>query len=385
MTPSTTTNQLTPAQLKVFEFNISRAKTQILLDHPFWAVILLKRELILDYSTPTTARINRRSQIKINPNRANKLSVAQLVFLLCHEIGHEIFDHINRCGARNGSKWNVATDAVINDLLIDCGIGQFIDGGVEMPGSKDKTAEQVYSELPEGDESGPGGIGSDIDASGDPMTQAEMDAASACLKVELAQAAQAAKSSGTMSAALEKIIAEIIAVKTPWYTILERFMVGYTRGEYTWSRPNRRFAASGYYLPSTGQVQTMGTVVIQIDVSGSISRNELNYYNGHLSRIVEQCQPEKVHVIYTDTDVQRHDEFDCGEEVQLEFYSGGGTDMRSGVTWCDKNGITPDVLITLSDGYTPFPDEDPGFPMIWCLSSDAVAPVGETIHFSLGD
>ena len=371
------TSQLTPAELKDFEFRLSKAKTQIVLQHPFWAVILLKRKLIISERIPT-ACIDRRSQITVNPVWANKLSVPQLQFLLCHEVGHEVFDHINRCGARNPSKWNRAGDAVINDLLKECKVGEFIPGGVDMPGSKDRTADAIYNELPDNDD-GSGGIGNDIDTSGDPLTQEQIDAHSGMLKVELAQAVQAAKMAGKLPGVLEELVADILAVRTPWYEILERHMNSFVRGDYSWARPNRRFKQ---YLPSTGQKQTMGTVVVQIDVSGSISKQELDYYNGHLSRIIADCRPEKVHVIYTDTQVQRHVEFDEGEEVTLSFYSGGGTDMEAGHAWCDEHGIEPDVFVTLTDGYTAY-TEAPSFPVIWCVSSDKEPTYGEVIHFEM--
>jgi len=108
-------------------------------------------------------------------------------------------------------------------------------------------------------------------------------------------------------------------------------MTGMTSADYSWARPNRRFIPNGDYLPSVGKAPTMGELVVQVDVSGSISKPELDAYNGHLKRIVEQCRPEKTHVIYTDTRLQRHVEFEAGEEVQLEFYSGGGTHMAGGL------------------------------------------------------
>lgn len=376
--------QLSASELKELEFRISKAKTQLVIKQPFFAVILLRRELILSYDTPT-ASINRRSQIKINPTWAKDLTVDQLQFLLCHEVGHEVFDHINRRGHREHGRWNKAGDAVINDLLKTCGIGSFIDGSVDMPGSKDKTADQIYNELPEDDGQGggaPGGIGSDIDDDGQPMSAAEIEAATAALKVELAQAAQAAKMAGKLPGALEELVASILEVKTPWHDILERHLTSFTRGDYSWARPNRRFIGQGAYLPSTGQTPRMGTIVVQIDVSGSISKTELDHYNGHLSRIIADCSPDKVHVIYTDTEVCKHVEFECGDEVQLQFYSGGGTHMPAGFDWVAAQGIDPEVFVCLTDGYTDF-GSAPGYPVIWCISSDKVADHGETIHFEM--
>jgi predicted metal-dependent peptidase len=121
---------------------------------------------------------------------------------------------------------------------------------------------------------------------------------------------------------------------------------------------------------------------VQVDVSGSISERELAHYNGHLQSIVQSVNPERVHVLYVDTDVRRHDVFEQGDEFSLEFFSGGGTDMPSGLRYISDRGIDPAVCVVLTDMYTDF-GAAPDFPVIWCASTDIVAPYGETIRFEL--
>lgn len=367
---------------------MQRAMVSIVAQHPFFASILMKRKLIVDTTIPTAA-VDQRGQIYYNPAFTDKLSVDQLVYLLAHEVGHVIGQHAARRGTRNHKKWNIAGDAWINDMLQDAKVGEPIPGGVDMPGSKDESVDAIYNKLPQdqeggggGKQPGPGGIGEDLVERGEPMTPDEAERIDAETRVEIAQAAQAAKMQGKLPGAIAKIVADLIDPGTPWYDILERYMVALTRGEYTWSRPNRRFA--DFYLPSTGKVAQMGEVVLQVDVSGSISKLELDHYNGHIARIVEMCQPERVHVLYVDTRVCKHDVFEQGEEVRLEFYSGGGTDMEQGFVYLDKQGIEPEVFVCLTDGYTGFdPSNAPGYPVVWCISSDVQAPYGANIHFEL--
>jgi predicted metal-dependent peptidase len=361
---------------------LDKAKVSIVTQQPFFASILMKRQIQIDMSIPTAA-VDQRGQIYLNPEFAEGLSVEQLVFLLCHEVGHVIGQHALRRGARTPGKWNKAGDAWINDMLKAAQIGDFIEGGVDMPGSKDETVDVIYNKLPDDpDGGGPGGIGNDLIERGGPVGPDEANRIDAETRVEVAQAAQAAKAQGKMPAALSKIIADLIDPGTPWYDILERYMVAFTKGDYTWSRPNRRFG--DVYLPSVGQVAQMGEVVLQIDVSGSISQKELAYYNGHMARILEMCQPSRVHAIYVDTNVCKHDIFEQGEEVKLEFYSGGGTDMEEGFRYIEKEGIDAEVIVVMTDGYTGFQPTNPiSVPVVWCISSDVVAPYGETVHFEL--
>lgn len=370
---------------------LERAKAAIVLDHPFFASILMKRQLIVDESIPT-AGVDQRGQIYYNPKFVESLTVPELVFLLCHEVGHVIGQHAARVGTRDKKRWNIAGDAWINDMLEAAQVGQFINGGVRMPGSKDDTVDSIYNTLPENPNGGkgngsgdsPGGIGDDLLDRGSAMSQEEIDRMDAETRVEIAQAAQAAKACGKMPGALAKIVADLIDPGTPWFEILERYMVALTRGDYTWARPNRRYINEGHYLPSTGTIAQMGEVVVQVDVSGSISKVELDHYNGHLKRIVELCNPERVHVLYTDTDVCRHDTFEPGEEFALEFFSGGGTDMEAGFDFLAREGIEPEVFVCLTDGYTSFhPEKAPGYPVVWCISSNVEAPYGENVHFEL--
>ena len=374
---------------------IDKAKAQIVLDHPFFASILLKKQLKADNSIPTLC-VDARGNISYNEKFIDGLTVPQIVWGLCHEIGHVIGQHAMRRKHRDAFKWNYAGDAWINDMLDDAGVGQRIEGTVDMKGSKDQTTESIYDSLPmqppsKGKGSGQGGgdgdgqdwdngLGNDI--KDEDLTESEIKEIEAMNKVEIAQAAQAAKARGKLSGKLAEIVADIINVKTPWYDILERYMNSKTRQDYTWTRPNRRYVGMDLYLPSMATEPCMGEVVLQIDVSGSISRKELDYYNGHISRIMKSCNPEKVHVIYTDTQVQKHDVFDQGQDVKLQFYSGGGTHMPAGFDYCVEHGIEPDVFVCLTDGYTDF-GEAPDFPVVWCISSDVQAPHGENVHFEM--
>jgi predicted metal-dependent peptidase len=361
---------------------LDKAKAQIVLDYPFFAAILLRRKLIVTREIPTLA-VDARSNIYVNPDFIETLTVPQIVWGLCHEVGHVIAQHALRVGSRNRKKWNYAGDAWINDTLDDSNVGQRIPNCVDMQGSKDQTTEQIYDSLPDGD--GPGGTGEDIfygdgiDGQGKPLTSDEIREIEGRMKVEIAEAAQAAKMRGKLSGKLANIVADLLEVKTPWYEILEKHMTSLVQQGQSWRRRNRRFED---YLPSTDKLPQMGTLVVQVDVSGSVSKQELDHYAGHLSRIVEQCRPEKVHVLYTDTQVQKHVEFECGEEVNIEFFSGGGTHMPAGFDYCDEHGITPDVFVCLTDGYTDF-GQAQHYPVVWCISSDIEAPHGENIHFEM--
>lgn len=372
---------------------LDKAKAQIVLDHPFFSSILLRKQLIEDPTIPTLA-VDARGNIYYNADFIESLTVPQVVWGLCHEVGHVIAQHANRRGSRNPKKWNYAGDAWINDMLNDARVGESIPKTVDIPGSKDKTTEQIYDEIPDndgGDGNGGGsggpspdfdnGLGDEFKDTG-PLTESERQEIEAQAKVEIAQAAQAAKARGKLSGKLAEIVQDIINVKTPWYDILERHMTALTNQDPSWLRPNRRFVGLGHYLPSTAKVPTMGELVIQKDISGSMSAKEDAYFNGHMQRIIEQCNPSKVHVLYVDTDVKRHEIYEQGQAVKFTYHSGGGTDMCAGIKYVEDQGIDASVIVTLTDGYTDFP-KDTSIPTVWCISSDKVSSIGETVHFEM--
>ncbi len=228
-----------------------------------------------------------------------------------------------------------------------------------------------------------GGIGQDLLDRGAPMSPDEVRQQEAEIKIAIAQAAQTAKMQGKMPGTLGGIIADLIASKVPWYEILERYMTSFAKSESTWSKRNRRYKQ---YLPWIGKQPQMGSILLQIDVSGSISQQELNHYAGHMARIVEMCRPEKVHVTYVDTQVQKHLVFDPnnGDDVKLEFYSGGGTDMEAGFKWAEKHIDDVEVIVCLTDGYTSF-TQAPDQQVVWVVSSNVVPTYGEHVPFSLTD
>lgn len=376
---------------------LDRARTKLVLDHPFFASILMRHPLQEDHSIPTFA-VTQRGRILYNPTAIEHLSVGQIVWGLAHECGHIMGLHFPRMGKRDRKRWNWAGDAWINDMLAEAKIGEPIPNTVHFPGGYRETVENLYELAPEdwGDGGGGGGGGGNnngglvqgpdfIDDPEGPPSESEIREIETRTKIEIAQATQAAKVRGKLPAAIEKIVSEILYVKTPWYEYLEQWCTARTNTEWTWSRPNRRYIGQGIILPSQLSQCQMGELVVQVDISGSISRKEVAYWNGHLSRIVELVRPEKVHLLYVDTRVARHDEFEVGEEPRVEFFTGGGTDMRAGFYFISKQGIEPDAHIVLTDGYTPFPSRV-DWPTFWCISSEGInapAEAGMSVHFEM--
>lgn len=363
--------------------DITTARNYLVLTQPFFASILLRRQLKECKDIPTLC-VNRAGEISYNPEFVEKLTHQELVFCLCHEVMHVVCMHAIRIGTRDPQLWNVAGDLYINDFLVSSGVGSMPKGALFKAGSAEKTTEQIYDELPKDQQSQQQSssgdpMGGDLDNSGDDLTPDEVSEIEVQTKIEVAEAAAAARNCGKSSGALSRLVKDILDVKTPWHEILANFMQAQAHQEESWKRPNRRFIDA--YLPSQAPFPSLGEVVVGIDTSGSIGPKELQQFASHLNAILENCQPEKVHVVYCDTEVSDVVEYTADDlPVRLEAKGGGGTDMCAITEWIEDNDIEASCCVILTDMYTPFPETSP-CPLIWAATTDyGEPPCGDVVR-----
>lgn len=333
---------------------VAKAKSLLILDHPFFGMACSKRPIIYTDTVPT-ACMSATGQMYMNPAFVDPLTVRNLMFLLAHEALHYMLCHSLRLGTRDAKAWNVACDKVINDTLIDAKVGDFIDGGVTLYGARDFSAEELYDDA-DADGPGPGGIGSDVgspcDDGGQALDDSQIHQLEAQAKIETIQSAKAAKAVGKLPGSVERLVDQLVNVSTPWHEILERFMIAKVKDGYSWKRPNRRFIHNNIYIPGVDYTPRMGPVVIGADMSGSIQQPEINMMNAHINRILGTCMPEAVYVVYCDTRVQGVDEYTPDDfPVRLEAKGGGGTSFKPVFDWIDDNAIEPECVVYLTDGY----------------------------------
>jgi len=358
------------------------------------------------------------------------LSVEERVFVFCHEIYHIMAMHPKRmrryavdglCGLPFMPQlYNIAADASINKCLVeskigklpkDCvwieKIGTYVVTGME-------TAEEIYEkfieELPpstkqrlaEGDKEGVGGIDGQL-CSGkskgkggalsndvipiSPDGQAE-HVNEAQMKAAVASAAQQAKSQGTMPAGIKRFVDEFLEEQVSWENLLRNtFITVAGKDSTTWSKPNRRKIVSpGIYLPRRRGLRS-GPVAAAVDTSGSVSQKELAQFMGELASILGDVRPEVLYLMWCDAQVDAVVELQDPEELRTEAAvnakGGGGTSFIPPFVYMRDNDIRVDTFIYFTDGYGPFPAEDmTDCPVIWCISSDVVAPFGITIKIT---
>lgn len=367
-------NQLTPAQ------KIIKARNKLLLQNPFFGVLALKLQVVEDHSCPT-AWVNG-SQLGYNPDWIKTLPDSQVKGLIAHEVMHCVFKHPYRRKGRDKRKWNEANDHVINLILLDEGFDLPPDGLWDKQ-YKNMSSDHVYTLLPDQPKGKPP-PGWDECRDGRVKTKAEKDEAEREWTIATRQAAQAAKQAGNLPGNLKDLIDQIVNPKVPWREVLRNFMSRPNKNDYSMTKPNRRFISSGLYLPCLYS-EGIGDVVITVDTSGSISREELIEFQSEINCILEDTQPEKVYILYCDTVVHKDvDEFTFDDlPLELTMRGGGGTDFTEPFKWMEEQQIFPDVFVYFTDLCGSCQANDPGCPVLWLTTTDREdVPFGDVIFMN---
>jgi len=361
---------------------ISKAKTALILEHPFIGSVALNMPMSIDNSVPTAATNGKR--VLFNEEFCNGLSDEELKFLVAHECMHPMLEHNFRRGERDTYKWNQAADYVINKLLTDEGIGKMpeqglLDDNIYKQGGG--TSDGIFNLLPDTpqDGQGNGGQGQPLDSCEDGQgSPAEVSQQQAEWKVKVAQAAQSAKMMGKMSAGLERLVEEILKPKVDWRDVLQRFVVKCRSDQRSWARPNRRFLSQGLYLPSVSG-ESLGEIAFAVDCSGSIGQDEINQFASEITTVWQDQRPTKVHVIYFDSEVSHYDEFEQDNEPVVKPHGGGGTAFSPVFRYMADKGIEPVACIFLTDLCCDDFGDAPDYPVLWVSTHDDKAPFGEVV------
>lgn len=366
-----------------------KARTALLIDQPFFGSLSLRLKLQI----MSTDMINWFNSKGLRPTLAvngteifyhepfiESLDMDLLKAAIAHEVGHCVFDHTTRRGQRDPDGWNRAGDYVINDMLKDAGF-RLGDGWLYNVAYKGMTTDEIYNQLPKNNKGGGDGDPMDyvFDGATDPaeaaMSQNEW-------KVAAIQAATAAKAEGKLPASVARFVEQVTETKVDWRERLRAFITEKSKEHYNWSRPNRRYLSAGLYLPSLYS-ETMGTMVVVSDDSGSIGNEILAVFGGETAAIRSAVRPELTIVMSCDAAVNHVDELGPDDDLKLENHGGGGTDFRPPFEWLEERGIKPACLVYLTDMYGTFPKQPPEYPVLWCAITDVKAPWGETIKIEV--
>jgi predicted metal-dependent peptidase len=142
-----------------------------------------------------------------------------------------------------------------------------------------------------------------------------------------------------------------------------------------WSKPNRRFAYSGTYLPS--KYGDTINVIVGLDTSASTDKY-LPKFLGELNGLIKSFDGYTLNIIEADCIVQHTATYseECPldlENVKYNTHGGGGTELKSILTYVSNNHIDADAILMFTDGEnssTIDSDSDIGIPVLWMITPD---------------
>ena len=176
------------------------------------------------------------------------------------------------------------------------------------------------------------------------------------------------RSRGDVSADLARWAEEILNPKVDWRKELASLVRRNTAKlsgmkDYSYSRPSRRASVlkstgSGVILPAMRKPEPP-KVSIVVDTSGSMSADDLSWCLAEINGVLESVRSSsrKVPVFACDANVGSAKRVRKASEIEL--VGGGGTDMTIGIKAAIglSGEAKPDIVIVLTDGYTPWPQE----------------------------
>jgi predicted metal-dependent peptidase len=348
----------------------------------------------------------------------SNLTDAELRGLVLHENLHVALKHTLRFRKefmQDRMLVNVATDYAVNSVIKNLDDSSFCElpqGGLYDEKFKNWSAREIYNYLKQNlppqpevkiskskGENGEDKITISIDGKkyevsasdehdfsggGEEMSAAEQAQMSDAIDRALREGGILA---GRMGAKLPRAITEMLEPKVDWKETLRDFVTSSTRGsdEFTWRKFNKRMVANDYYLPSL-ENESVGELIIAIDTSGSIGGAELNEFATELASICENVSPEKVRVLWWDTEVH-------GEQVFMDNYTGiahmlkpqggGGTRVSCVSDYLIKQKVTAEGVLVFTDGYVESDiDWRVSCPTLWLVTQNKSfnPPVGKMVY-----
>lgn len=181
---------------------------------------------------------------------------------------------------------------------------------------------------------------------------------------------------GRMGATIPRVIGDLLETKVDWREVFREFVQSAMRGkdEYTWRKMSKAYLANNMYLPSMHS-ETMGEVVVAIDTSGSINNEQISEFASELASICETCNPDKVRVLWWDTQVHGEQVFEGNYSdiaKMLKPKGGGGTHVGCVSDYIIKSSIKAEVLVVFTDGYVESePKWEIDLPTMWFVTQNS--------------
>jgi predicted metal-dependent peptidase len=386
---------------------LQAARTRLVLERPFLGALVL--HLALAPSRRTRSMATDARAVYFNPDYVAGLDFAETQFLVAHEALHCALGHFARGRHRIRKRWDLACDYAVNQLLVDDGMRPPRDALLDAR-FRGLAAEEIYPLVPDESPALPlddhwfggravaneqpdsGGAPGErlvddafLEAHRDGLDELAARASTTTLadawKDRLVAAANEAAQAGRLAGQWHELLGRFAQPRLPWRALLERFLVGLAREDYSFAKPSRREGAA--VLP--GLAGREANLVVALDTSGSIDRNVLAEFADEVDALKGRIRA-RVALLFCDAAVSPGSplRFEPWEAIELppDLVGGGGTRFTPVFAWTEREPIRPDALVYFTDAQGEFPEREPDYPVLWIVTGDAPVPWGTRVQLN---
>jgi predicted metal-dependent peptidase len=379
---------------------IIRALRMVTVPLPHLAGLAAAVRVDLDDRVPTMG-IFASGRLVANPAFTARLSGDEPVFVLAHELLHLALRTHDRAKGSCSIEFNYAHDYIINDMLrYALGVTTIPAGGLDMPGAREKSAEEIVLEmrrtgnitisrtavwegavttleqvLGAARHSPPGSLGDVLDAqrerelfpddSADQVERARAIRDLATLSLAIAKAVDAMRGRGAEAGASQQIVRAARGIyRTPWQLALQTWLESVAPGQRTFTRASRRGNdRNDVVMPGRKRHSWMLNVVL--DTSGSMS-DEIPFALGAIADFCDVTGIDEIRLVQCDTVVTSDEVLSPPELADYQVSGYGGSDLTPALLALAKDDrVTAVVVIT--DGDIGYPSEPVPYAVLWAL------------------
>ena len=331
--------------------------------------------------------------IYLDPEVLATMDVPTAGFWLVHQVSHLLREHAQRCPVRDPESaagptaqrtsaqrnWNLAADAEINDDLV---AGEVVRPAAAVTpralGLADSlTAEEYWAALGgredergQTDPSETGGecdCGNGCDGTGRPWDSPTPGVSRTGRKLLERDVARRIKEHhrryGNTPAGWRRWADDVLEPTVSWQRLLAsavRRGVADVAGrvDFSYRKPSRRSSVTpDVVLPSLRQ--PLPKVAMVLDTSGSMNDRMLSQSLAEVQGVLRGLGVGRRHLRIVCCDAKAFEAQKVMEARDVELLGGGGTDMGAGLQKVAELRPRPDLVIVLTDGFTPWPPTPP--------------------------
>lgn len=372
---------------------MKKARIWFTLLHPFYGSLLQTLNLKVDNNCLTAYTDGDCVAFSDKINEVN--TDEETKFLLAHEVMHCVYGHIFRgkllqdMGIEH-DLLNRAMDYRINWDLVKDGIGKLPEWMLY----KDKydqewTTMMIYKDLQDqskankrnGDSSGGNGTEkSTDDHSMWEKIEGDIEQKAQEMTGRIVDAYQTAKQAGKVPSGMDRLVGDLVEHKVPWGDLIFATVSSHKRANKSWRRLNKRMQHKGINIQGQGKAKMMN-FAFAMDTSGSVSDADLRLALSEVYGAMQQLDAFTLHVMNFDTEIHSYNVYKEDDEFDFKPVGSGGTDLSCISDFIEEREIKIEHLFVMTDGYTCNWNAAGDFETTFIMTTDVVAPHGETIHY----